>query len=97
MVYDQPVILLIFYCFCKEAVYYCKEGQEKKEADLIDDEVLLHKAESRISIYDSLLWQERMHLGLSGNENVVRGTDLQFVAYSFVCNFKLQKLGLDES
>ena len=85
MVYDQPVILLIFYCFCKE------------EADLIDDEVLLHKTESRIFINDSLLWQERMHLGLSGNENVVRGTDLQFVAYSFVCNFKLQKLGLDES
>ena len=57
LVYDQPVILLIFYCFCKE------------EADLIDDEVLLHKTESRISIYDSLLWQERMHSGLSGNEN----------------------------
>ena len=69
LVYDQPVILLIFYCFCKEAVYYCKEGQEKKEADLIDDEVLLHKTESRISINDSLLWQERMHSGLSGNEN----------------------------
>ena len=27
----------------------------------------------------------------------MRGTDLQFVAYFFVCNFKLQKLGLDES
>ena len=50
LVYDQPVILLIFYCFCKEAVYYRKEGQEKKKADLIDDEVLLHKTESRISI-----------------------------------------------
>ena len=27
----------------------------------------------------------------------MRGTDLRFVAYFFVCNFKLQKLGLDES